>query len=103
MPFKPGNKNGSGRPKGSLNKRTYLAEEVLSKYDFDPLEFLLMVAANDREAIGLAEDEIIRLSDRVAAAKEVSKYLYAAKQSVALSNDDGGIRIVIEDYAKKDK
>jgi hypothetical protein len=31
-PFEPGNKMGRGRPKGSRNKRTTLAQEILDQY-----------------------------------------------------------------------
>lgn len=105
------------RPKGSLNRRTRLVEEIAKQFDLDPFEVLMMVAAGDWKGLGYDsqmrtsfaasgiefEEQWIKLSDRVTAAKEAAKYLYAAKQSVAISTGDSGIKIIVEDYTKKDK
>lgn len=109
-----GQKTG-GRQKGSANKRTQLVEEIAARFDIDPFEVLMMVAAGDWEGLGYDmkskisytnagiefEEDHIKLSDRVQAAKEASKYLYSQKQSVALSTGDSGIKIIVEDYLKK--
>ena len=105
-----------GRKKGTPNKRTFIVEELAAKFDLDPVEVLLMVACGDWKGLGydaaqkisysnagieFVEDNI-KLSERVSAAKEVAKYLYAQKQSVAINTGDGGIKIIVEDYSKKD-
>lgn len=101
-----------GRKKGTPNKRTFIAEEIAAKFDIDPLEVLLMVSSGDWKGLGYDaptrtsfaasgiefEEPVIKLSDRVTASKEVAKYLYSTKQSVALSGDDKGIKIEIVDY-----
>lgn len=106
---------GSGRKKGSQNKRTFRVEEIAEKFNVDPFEVLMMVAAGDWEALGFEsqskisytnagiefEEPHIKLSDRVQAAKEAARYLYSQKQSVAISTGDGGIKIIVEDYTKK--
>lgn len=90
-------------------------EEIAARFELDPLEVLLMVACADWKGLGYeAKDKVsytnagieflednIKLPERVSAAKEVAKYLYSQKQSVAISTGDSGIKIVIEDYSKK--
>jgi len=111
MPFVKGQ---GGRPKGLPNKRTRLVEEIAAKFDIDPFEVLMMVAAGDWKGLGYEtksktiftpqgiemEEDNVTLSNRVAAAKEAAKYLYSQKQSVALSTGDSGIKIIVEDYGK---
>lgn len=95
---KNGNKTG-GRKKGTPNVREFRAEDIAAKFDIDPLEVLFMIAAADWKGLQLANEDVIKLSDRANAAKELSKYLYSQKQSVALSTGDTGIRIEVVDYA----
>lgn len=107
-----GKKTG-GRVKGSVNIRTFVAEEIAAKFEIDPLEVLMMVATGDWKGLGFDapskisytsagiefEEPNIKLSDRVQASKEAAKYLYSAKQAVAISGpDESGIRIEIVDY-----
>lgn len=49
--------NPNGRPKGSLNKRTERAIELIEKSKMDPLEFDLAILNWDMKAIGLSEEE----------------------------------------------
>lgn len=113
MSFKKGE---GGRKAGSKNKRTLMVEEIAARFDLDPFEVLMMVVAGDWKGLGYDaaskvsytsagiefEEPNIKLSDRVQAAKEASKYLYAQKQSVAVSTGDTGIKIIVEDYSKKE-
>lgn len=112
MGFKKGE---GGRKAGSKNKRTIIVEEIAARFDVDPFEVLMMVAAGDWKGLGFDSaskvsytsagiefvEPNIKLSDRVQAAKEASKYLYSQKQSVAVSTGDAGIKIIVEDYSKK--
>jgi hypothetical protein len=50
--FKPGNKLATGRPKGSRNKRTLENQALIEKHNFDPLEFLILLAKGDWQACG---------------------------------------------------
>ncbi len=109
-------KGEGGRPKGAKNKHSFNVEEIANRFDKQPFEILMMVASGDWEGLGFesrtkttftqagieVEEENIRLADRVQAAKEASKYLYSAKQAIALSTGDTGIKIIVEDYTKKD-
>lgn len=104
-----------GRPKGSKNIRSFNAELLAQELDFDPLEFLLRVAMGDWKSLGFEakskisytnagvefDEENIPLKERVAAAREASRYLHSAKQSIALSPGESGFKIVVEDYSKK--
>jgi len=114
MAYKKGQ---GGRIKGVTNKRTRNIEEIAAKFSIDPFEVLMMVAAGDWKGLGYDspmrtsfaasgiefEELWIKLSDRVQAAKEASKYLYSQKQSVALSTGDQSIRIEIVDYTNGKK
>ena len=104
-----------GRPKGSKNKRSFIAEIVASRMNYDPLVTLIQIAKGDWKALGFGEktkttftaqgieveEENIPLSERNKAAKEVAKYLYSTKQSMELSSPEEGFKIIIEDYSKK--
>lgn len=43
MPFQPGHAKFGGKKKGTLNKRTEHAAEVLARHGFDPIEAILEV------------------------------------------------------------
>jgi hypothetical protein len=111
-----GKKTG-GRTKGSRNKRNLVVEEIAARFDLDPFEVLMMVASGDWKGLGYdaktkvtftpqgieVEEDNVPLPSRVQAAKEASKYLYAQKQSVAISTEDSGVKIIVEDYTSKTK
>lgn len=105
------------RPFGSKNKRTRNIEDMCGRFKIDPLELLMMVVNADWQGLGFDaptrisytnagiefEEHNIKLAERVQAAKEAARYLYCQKQSVALSNSEGAIKLVVEDYTNKDK
>lgn len=49
--------NPNGRPKGSLNKRTEKAIELVSKSKLDPLEFDIAVLNWDLDALNISEEQ----------------------------------------------
>ena len=59
-PFEPGNKFGRGRPRGSRNKTTMLAQELLSNHA-EPIvrKLLLMALQGDMKALQLCIDRIV--------------------------------------------
>lgn len=112
-------KGEGGRPKGVKNKHSFNAEELANKYEMQPLDFLMAVVNNDWKRLGFEnankviigeksgiefsiEEPNIKMTDRVTAAKEASKYLYSAKQAIALSSANAGLVIKVVDYTKKD-
>lgn len=115
MGFKKGHKLAKGRPEGSKNKRTLLVEEIAAKFKLDPFEVLMMVAAGDWKALGYdsktktaftaqgieVEEDNVTLTNRVQAAKEAAKYLYAPKQSEATKKAVEAFEMIISDYSKK--
>jgi hypothetical protein len=64
---------GTGRPKGSTNKRTEDIEAMLERLDCNPLEVLAMIAINDKE--GLGEDKDISIALRQKAASDLMPYI----------------------------
>ena len=59
-PFEPGNKIGRGRPRGSRNKATVLAQELLDSYS-EPLirRCIMMAMQGDASAMRLCIDRIL--------------------------------------------
>ena len=105
-----------GRPKGSKNIKSFQAEELAKKLGVDPLEILLRFAAGDWKGLGYDSSVEVKESDdgqtfikytispelRANSADKASKYLYSAKQAVQVSGELG-IKVIIEDFLKKDE
>lgn len=113
MPFKKGE---GGRPKGAKNLRSFNAEEIANRLDIDPLEVLLLFAKGDWKSLGYHDEKIVTVTKdgakeeftiqpavRARSAAEACKYFYSQKQAVALSTNEEGFKIVIEDYTKEKK
>lgn len=103
MAFKEGDlkPEGSGRQKGTPNKRTFNAQKIAQELDFDPLEFLVMVVKNDWKGLGFksayktstsgkkGEKKVtktphITFHMRLDAAKELIQYVYPKLRSVEI-------------------
>jgi|SanBayMetagenome_1026888.scaffolds.fasta_scaffold04207_3 hypothetical protein len=84
MPFQKGVKpDGSGRKKGSLNKRTVERQETFDKIvekHGDPLEALAEMAFDPNNPLDVRKDCM----------KDVVQYGYAKKKAVEISGPDGG-------------
>jgi len=103
------------RPKGCKNKRSITVEMIAARFKIDPFEVLMMVAAGDWKGLGYEsatrtsfaasgiefEELVITVKDRLLAAKEATRYLYSAKQSIEVSSGSEGFKVIIEDYSKK--
>lgn len=83
-----------GRPKGSLNKRTERAIELISKSRLDPLEFDLAILNWDMKAIGLSEEEgkeidvRTQIEMRQAASDSVKPYAYPKLKATEIKLDE---------------
>lgn len=92
MAFKEGDPKpeGSGRQKGTPNKRTFNAQKMAEELDMDPLEFWICVLKNDWKALGFKSSHKtiksgkkviktpnITFDDRKEAARELLPYMYA--------------------------
>ena len=100
----PGIKTG-GRSKGTPNKRTSRlpdAQAIAERLGINPLEILLHFAANNWKALGYESGTKyvpcptgsllvarIEVSDRVAAARSASEYLFPKRRAVELSDPEG--------------
>lgn len=96
MPFKKGN---PGKPKGTKSYRTKEIEEITQRLKVNPFEILCLFAKGDWKRLGYdnecwfsegAEGQTkmgytITPDMRLIAAKEATKYLYAAKKSVEVT------------------
>ena len=68
-----GGRRGTGRPKGSRNKRTEDIEQMLERLGCNPLEVLAMIAINDKD--GLGEEQDISIALRQKAASDLMPYI----------------------------
>lgn len=86
---------GSGRVKGTPNKRTFDAQAIAEEIGIDPLRVLLYATANDWEALGYdsatttklvgdnaVTEDTIPIAIRIQAAKEAAQYLYSKRKAV---------------------
>lgn len=84
MPFQKGVKpEGSGRKKGSQNKRNILRQEIFDKIvekHGDPLEALAEMAFDPNHDLMVRKDCL----------KEVVQYGHAKKKAIEISGPDGG-------------
>ena len=84
MAFKKGVATpGAGRPKGSINKRNVVRQEVFDRIvekHGDPLEALAEMAFNPNHPLDIRKDCL----------KEVVQYGHAKKKSVEITGPDGG-------------
>lgn len=85
-----------GRPKGAKNKRSLKVEEIAARFDIDPFEVLMMIAAGDWKGLGFeekthttftpqgieVEEENVPVAQRCMAAREAVKYLHTQKHHI---------------------
>lgn len=101
--------------KGIPNKITSSARELAEKMGVDPLNILLLFAKGDWAALGYKEETRITQDGdngtkyeyhiepnvRMKAAESACRYIYPTQKAVEITSpDDGGLRIVIEDFSK---
>ncbi len=95
MAFKPGQSgNPNGRPKGSKNKHTIEAMEILEKKGMNPLEAMA----------DMAMDENVAESVRARLLCELASYMYPKRKAVEVSGpDDEALTIKILKIPAKKK
>lgn len=100
-----------GRPKGSPNKSTVIISDLAAKLGVNPIEIMLLVAKGDWQSLGYEkeslsrwtnagieyEEPVISLESRLAAAKAVSKFLYAERKAVDVNLSEP-IHVVVEEW-----
>jgi hypothetical protein len=99
---------GSGRKKGTPNKRTLMVNELMDKVGVDPLEIMLRIAAGDWKGLGYDNETYVLENAqggtkigytitpemRLSAAKEAAQYLYCKKKEEPI---DDSIDVTHED------
>lgn len=85
-----------GRAKGTLNRDTRKAVEIIEREKCDPIEFLCWVVNANIEKLKDAPD----LEQRITAAKELASYVYPKRKAVEHSVSDETIEKVLtyEEY-----
>lgn len=106
---------GSGRQKGTPNKRTRNAQEIADRLGCDPFEILLQFAMNDPKALGYktkgkpVKDQLtgrvffvpwITPELRERAAESASEYLYPKRKALELRDDEGTLGKTLADIVK---
>lgn len=104
------------RPKGLPNKKTQEICALIDQAELGPLEFHLAILNLDYEKLKLPgekrtewtgsgieyEVDSIPLELRMDSAKTLMKYRYSQKQAVEHSTGEAGMKIIVEDYSKKE-
>ncbi len=89
---------GSGRKKGTPNKKTQSLEDRVESLGIDPFAILLAFAGGDKEILGLDE---IQAELRFKAAREVCGYLYPKRKSIeVISHDEKKVENIEEFIAR---
>lgn len=100
---------GSGRKKGSKNKRTKELLMRAQEFGIDPFDCLMHIVNGDWKALGydsptkvvetengVFHTDIIELKDRLIAAKEACSYLYPKKRAVEVTPGEGTAQTLVE-------
>jgi hypothetical protein len=113
-----GSKKTGGRQKGTLNKFTWNVQQMAEDLGVNPFEIMLKIAANDWRGLGYENEftfvatasgdvksmPYITLKDRLEASSKLAPFIAPTKKAVEVSTDgEKGFRVIIEDYASKDK
>lgn len=97
-----GKREGAGRPKGAINRRSIHVAQLAADLGVDPIEVLLLVCKGDWKSLGyksgiktksagageVYEEDLITLVDRVNAAKEASQYLYSKLKTIEVLKEN---------------
>lgn len=118
--FQPGCKKpeGSGKKKGTKNKKTLAFEEALAKHNFNPVDAMVWIYNESKEQYQMYKENVASgrwspMEDQSAKymgicaqmAKEMGSYLYSKPKSIELKSADGekGIKITVADYLTEHK
>lgn len=74
-----GNTKGTGRPVGSVNKRSLDLETLMSEYGCNPIAFLTKVTEGKIKGNKLTG--YVTIDHRVTAAKELAKYIFPQRKA----------------------
>lgn len=104
---------GSGRKAGTLNKKTLDARTIAQRIGVSPFEVLCWYSKDDWQSLKMKpiveKDEFgneikwspISCGERLSAAIQACKYLYPQLKALEHSTGEEGLKIIIEDYMKK--
>ena len=81
---------GSGRQKGTPNRKTEALEEICARHGLNPFEGMVKLALE-------ADDINIRFNSL----KEICQYLYPKRKALEVSSSNEGFKIILEDFASK--
>ena len=90
---------GSGRKKGTLNKRSVEVRDQLEELGCNPIAFLAATVLNDRKFLGLADGKDapdVPLKYREDAARDLLQYIAPKLKSIDFKSSDGS---AIETFA----
>lgn len=108
--------DGTGRQKGTPNKRVALLEDKCKELGVDPFTVLLLFAGGRWKELGYASEKYVTGINeygswekwtidpavRGKCAAEACQYLLPKRKAIELAADeDSGLKIIIEDYSKK--
>ena len=113
--IKTSSQNKSGRPKGSLNKKSEHIFELCEKNNFDPVERLIYFAMGDWKKLGLDSKYIekqgyqgvivqelsVSIEIMKDATKDLMSFMYPKRKAVELSGDQATSQPIVLAYSKE--
>lgn len=102
---------GSGRKKGTPNKKTQELRDKCEAAGVDPFDVLLQICKGTKEIIvkdDKGKEKTVELpintEHRLAAAKELCQYIYPKRKAIELTSDeDNAIKVSIVDYGSENR
>jgi hypothetical protein len=89
---------GSGRKKGTANKRTEQVRALLEGLDCDPIAILAHFAKGDAKALKLRRGEKVSVEVRFGAAKELAQYVAPKLKAIEVTVEESSepIRVKVD-------
>lgn len=82
---------GKGRPKGSTGEKARLVELIMQRYDYDPIEAMVLLVTKGDEELGLPID----LDMKITLHKELAQYRYPKRKAIEIESGAGPLNLVV--------
>lgn len=84
-----GVREGAGRPKGAVNRRSQEIADLLNSLGVDPIVGMANVAANNRKALGISDD--VPIAIRAQMFKELASYVTYKLKAIEVKVEGAGM------------
>ena len=81
-----GRREGAGRPKGAVNKKSQEISDLLASLGVDPIEGMALIASNNKSALGISDD--VPIAIRAQMFKELAPYVAYKLKAIEIGVDE---------------